>query len=1005
MALHQDAPRPLFPAKGRAYLRAVLVAGLLGLIAGPPPAAETHDLHIYAYCAPDSNFCGFGSEAAWELRVLESVQVANEIWKVTGKSFRPVLHGIDTTRPDFHQTTGCNSGDARNPRVCEDLITPCGQGNLCTGIGNETCNLLTVCEDLTQACQQYCEDRTTPCSGDGDCVGIGAEQCRFSPVCDDVGDGLCLTLNQQQRWRWRKEVALQHPDAVAMMLTSDPNTCCSNIPVDGDPENAFYGISCDAARNSFQTGAIWAHELGHHFCLAHTFTGLDFADTMPHEPNHDGDTTWVVGDTPADPSTREGNDVFPAQCLDGTPCSSSADCGMFNTPCAANVGRLNREWCNFTASPGLVDDDSPQPNLCTSTCVRCTQASCDQASDYTVLGYDPDEHAVMSYYGSKCVGPVVVNGQRLREGFSQESVARILDCENDFPQLDKVDVCHPFGDSDSDGICDLDDNCPFVANTSQANDDGDDYGGDACDLCWKDPLPTGDLDGDGLGDICDDDMDGDSCDNEIDDHPAEANPVTGSVTFFGCGPDGAPVTTYEGSDTDGDLVPNCEDLDDDNDGICDGAQPQQPAPMGQRANGVPAGGCVAGPDECPTTTGTCHRFEEGAPCPPEWSSCLGGGCRESFIRVYAPVNPDPTEVLFEQVQILNGTLFVRGLPGMTTSESALLAGANGPAISAAAAGSASRSFGAVAYRMELWSRRTGELVDVIVEQFFPEQVEFGALSRGGTIAITPFPEGSDPALRIDVRFAPGAAEGEPGPDADGDGRPDGYDNCIYHENPLQRDRDGDGYGDRCDADFNGDRDVDETDFDFLLGCVGVDPDLPAPLSEPQEIGGTDQPQPDPQALIDSIRCAIADLNGDGSIDDGDLAEATLLLNAAPGPSGVAPDGGAESPGRLAAPIVMDKVGGQVVVRWEPGCGDGANFAVYQGSLASPGSHVPLTCVDTDQDRQESIPASSGDHYYLVVVTRDGVEGSFGSDSRGELRPPAAFDRCEPVWVPRDVCPE
>jgi hypothetical protein len=35
-------------------------------------------------------------------------------------------------------------------------------------------------------------------------------------------------------------------------------------------------------------------------------------------------------------------------------------------------------------------------------------------------------------------------------------------------------------------------------------------------------------------------------------------------------------------------------------------------------------------------------------------------------------------------------------------------------------------------------------------------------------------------------------------DADGDGIPDGSDNCMFHRNPDQVDRDGDGFGDACD---------------------------------------------------------------------------------------------------------------------------------------------------------------------------------------------------------------
>jgi len=89
---------------------------------------------------------------------------------------------------------------------------------------------------------------------------------------------------------------------------------------------------------------------------------------------------------------------------------------------------------------------------------------------------------------------------------------------------DFCDVC-PFdaeNDADADGICESDDNCPLVANGSQSDLDGD-LLGDACDddidgdgpLNDEDNCPfdvntdQSDLDGDGAGDVCDDDIDGD----------------------------------------------------------------------------------------------------------------------------------------------------------------------------------------------------------------------------------------------------------------------------------------------------------------------------------------------------------------------------------------------------------------------------------------------------------------------------------------------------------------
>jgi hypothetical protein len=57
-------------------------------------------------------------------------------------------------------------------------------------------------------------------------------------------------------------------------------------------------------------------------------------------------------------------------------------------------------------------------------------------------------------------------------------------------------------DADSDGRGDACDNCPATVNPSQADSDGD-GDGDACDLCPQSPYPTTDSDQDGVGAFCD----------------------------------------------------------------------------------------------------------------------------------------------------------------------------------------------------------------------------------------------------------------------------------------------------------------------------------------------------------------------------------------------------------------------------------------------------------------------------------------------------------------------
>jgi hypothetical protein len=66
----------------------------------------------------------------------------------------------------------------------------------------------------------------------------------------------------------------------------------------------------------------------------------------------------------------------------------------------------------------------------------------------------------------------------------------------DAPNID------PTLDTDGDGIPDIADNCPLVANHDQRDFDGD-LRGDVCDVCPHIADAGADFDGDGVGDACD----------------------------------------------------------------------------------------------------------------------------------------------------------------------------------------------------------------------------------------------------------------------------------------------------------------------------------------------------------------------------------------------------------------------------------------------------------------------------------------------------------------------
>lgn len=93
------------------------------------------------------------------------------------------------------------------------------------------------------------------------------------------------------------------------------------------------------------------------------------------------------------------------------------------------------------------------------------------------------------------------------------------------------------------------------------------------------------------------------------------------------------------------------------------------------------------------------------------------------------------------------------------------------------------------------------------------------------------------------------------PDMDNDTVPDGHDNCLFQANAEQRDSNGDGYGNRCDADLNNDGYVTATDYLILRSRLNT-------------------------------ADADADLNGDGFVTATDYLILRSQLNQPPGPSGL-----------------------------------------------------------------------------------------------------------------------
>ncbi len=100
-------------------------------------------------------------------------------------------------------------------------------------------------------------------------------------------------------------------------------------------------------------------------------------------------------------------------------------------------------------------------------------------------------------------------------------------------------------------------------------------------------------------------------------------------------------------------------------------------------------------------------------------------------------------------------------------------------------------------------------------------------------------------------------------DTDGDTVADSIDNCTLVTNANQRDANGDGYGNGCDADLNNSGLVTSADFAILRSVLGL-------------------------GAASSPTAAAADFNDSGTVTTADMAILRARLNSAPGPSGLHP---------------------------------------------------------------------------------------------------------------------
>ncbi len=122
----------------------------------------------------------------------------------------------------------------------------------------------------------------------------------------------------------------------------------------------------------------------------------------------------------------------------------------------------------------------------------------------------------------------------------------------------------------------------------------------------------------------------------------------------------------------------------------------------------------------------------------------------------------------------------------------------------------------------------------------------------------PVPAADLPKLVAYLEQIGSEESGAPVSDLDADGVMDALDNCTLVKNADQRDTNGDGYGNLCDADFNNNGVVDSNDGALLKAAFG------------------------------SASFPDRDLNGNGVVDSNDGARLKARFGLPPGPSGLVP---------------------------------------------------------------------------------------------------------------------